>query len=170
MPRLSYALVALFLAVAACDSTDSHLHDRPHEHEPDAVIISFETDFRMSDAAISGSVASVQYEVPDLTPRIVDGGVVLAFFRDQSTWTAMPFTYGVESPELPAVDYTVTLGYAFEDRLLEVFYEASTDEIDLGQLPDRRIKVVLLDAAVALGKNTDLTDWNQVRDLYGLTD
>ncbi len=156
-----FPLLLIPFLLAACDT-----------NEPDSVIVSFNTDFRMADAAISGSVASVSYNVPDLTPRIVDGGVVLAFFREQNTWTAMPYTYGVESQDLVAVDYTVSLGYAFETRTFEVFYEASTDQIDLTQLPDRRIKVVLLDAAVALGKNEgiDLRDWEQVKAAYGLSD
>jgi hypothetical protein len=160
------AALALVLTLVACDTAG---YD-DHVHESDALIISFNTDFRMADAALNGSVASVTYDVPDLTPRIVDGGVVLAYFWEQGTWTAMPYTYGVDSQDLAAVDYTVSLGYAFATRTLEVFYEASTDQIDLAQLPDRRIKVVLLDAAVALGKNLDYTDWNQVQEAYGLSD
>ncbi len=166
MLRFSTVLPLLILpfVLAACDTT--------YVEEQRSTIISFNTDFRMADAAISGSVASVNYDVPDLTRNIVDGGVVLAFFREQDTWTAMPYTYGVESDSLVAVDHTVTLGYAFEQRTLEVFYEASVDLQFLDQLPDRRIKVVLLDAAVALGKNqsVDLSDWEQVKAAYGLSD
>ncbi len=166
MLRFSTVLPLLILPflLAACDTT--------YVEDPSAVIVSFNTDFRMADAAISGSVASVSYDVPDLTGNIVDGGVVLAYFREQNTWTAMPYTYGVDSQDLAAVDYTVSLGYAFDVRTLEVFYEASTDQIDLAQLPDRRIKVVLLDATVALGKNqsVDLSDWEQVKVAYGLSD
>ena len=54
----------------------------------------------------------------------------LLFFRDQGTWTAMPYTFGVESPDLPAVDYTISMGFGYELGFLEVFYEASTDAVD----------------------------------------
>ncbi|MFK7844549.1 MAG: hypothetical protein AB8G77_04550, partial [Rhodothermales bacterium] len=71
--------------------------------------------FSMDDAAINGDVASVQFTVGSVTPNVVDNGAVLAFFREQGTWTAMPYTFGIESPDLLAVDYTITMGYGYDD-------------------------------------------------------
>ncbi len=69
---------------------------------------------------------------------------------------------------LPAVDYTVTLGYAFEAGFLEVFYEASTD-IVIDDLPDQTIKVVVFeDVAAARASRVDLTDYNAVANHFGL--
>lgn len=124
--------------------------------------------FSMDDAVFNGSVASVQYDVPDLTPSVVDDGAVLMFFRDQGTWTAMPYTYGVESPDLPAVDYTISLGFGYEVDFLEVFLEASTDAIDLSGEPDREMKLVVIDGYFYGKKDVDWTDWNEVSRVLGI--
>ena len=122
--------------------------------------------FEMIDALINGTVASVQYTVPDFTPSVVDEGAVLLFFRDQGTWTAMPYTFGVESAEVPAVDYTVAFGFGYEVEFLEIFYEVSTEAVELASLPDREIKAVVIDG-FPLGKNSiDLTDWNTVKATF----
>ena len=135
-----------------------------------ANVFSLGIDFELVDASINGTVASVPYDVPDLTSSVVDEGAVLLFFRDQGTWTAMPYTYGVESLDLPAVDYTVSLGFGYDVAFLEVFYEVSTDTIDWSSLPDREIKVVVIDG-FPFGKNgIDLTSWVEVRDHYGLSE
>ena len=153
-------LLAFLPLIAACDAT----------HE-DARVRSIEMTFSMRNADFNGSVASVQYDVPDITPRVADGGAILAFFREQNTWTAMPYTFGVENPQIPAVDYTITLGYAFETRLVELFYEASTEEAPLEDQPDRRVKLVIIDADVYSSKaGIDYTDWNQVKAAFDLED
>lgn len=135
-----------------------------------ANVFSLNFNFKMVDASINGTVASVQYDIPDITPLVVDEGAVLLFFRDQGTWTAMPYTFGVESPDLPAVDYTVSLGYGFDDGFLEVFYETSTDAVDFFSLPDRTIKAVVIDGFAYGKKGVDLTNWNVVKELYQLSD
>jgi len=135
-----------------------------------ANVFSLNFNFRMVDASINGTVASVPYDVPDITPLVVDEGAVLLFFRDQGTWTAMPYTFGVESQDLPAVDYTVSFGYGYDDGFLEIFYETSTDAVDFFSLPDRTIKAVIIDG-FAYGKNRiDLTDWNAVKEFYQLNE
>lgn len=126
--------------------------------------------FTMREAAFNGSVASVQYDVPDLTRSVVENGAVLLFFRDQGTWTAMPYTFGVESPDLPAVDYTVSMGFGYEVGFLEVFYEASNETVALERLPDREMKAVVIDGWYYGKKGADLTDWETVKALFDLED
>ncbi|ARA92057.1 hypothetical protein AWN76_001990 [Rhodothermaceae bacterium RA] len=126
--------------------------------------------FTMDDASISGPVASVGYEVPAITPSVVDDGAVLLYFREQGTWTAMPYTFADESPDLPAVDYTITLGYGYDDRFLEVFYEASTADIPLENQPDREIKAVIIDGFPAAKAAVDFSDYEAVRAYFNLTD
>lgn len=123
----------------------------------------------MDDASINGPVASVQFDVPGLDADVVDDGAVLAYFREQDTWTAMPYTFGDESTEFPAVDYTLTLGYAYDIEFLEVFYEASSGEaVDLASLPDRTIKAVFI-AGLPLSKvGVDLSDYDAVAAYFGL--
>ena len=127
--------------------------------------------FSMVDAAINGDVASVQFQVGSVTPNVVDNGAILAYFREQGTWTAMPYTFGVESPDLPAVDYTITLGYGYDDGLIEVFYEASTPEAPLLEQPDRLIKAVIIeDLGVISQANVDLNDYESVKAFLNLQD
>lgn len=125
--------------------------------------------FSMDDATINGRVASVQYNVPELDPDVVDDGAVLAFFREQDTWTAMPYTFGQESSELPAVDYTVTLGYAYDVEFLEVFYEASSGvAVDLSTQPDRTIKAVFISGFPPSKTGVDLSDYEATAKYFGL--
>jgi hypothetical protein len=134
----------------------------------DPAVFSFTVDFQIAEAAIDGPVASVQYDAPEITERVVQNGAVMAYFREQGTWTALPYTYGVESPDLPAVDYTVTLGYAFETGFLEVFYEASSGFVT-DELPDQLIKVVVIESfAGTRSAEVDLTDYNAVANHFGL--
>ena len=93
-----------------------------------ANVISFNFNFSFDEAVFNGAVASEQYNLPEITPSVVDGGAVLVYFRDQSTWTALPFTVGVESSDFAAVDYTFTLGFGYDDGFLEVFVAAGSCE------------------------------------------
>lgn len=137
----------------------------------DVEVRSLEVLFSMDDAVINGPVASAQYGVPGITPEVTDFGVVMAYFREQGTWTAMPYTFGEESPDLPAVDFTITMGYGYDDGLLEVFYEASTEEAPLIDQPDRRIKVVIIDdLSISSAANLDLTNYEAVKAEFGLED
>lgn len=132
-----------------------------------------EVDFSVEDALINGSVASIGYDASVITQNVVDNGIVLAYFREHDTWTAMPYTYGVENPDpdLDAVDYTVTFGYAYEQNFLELFYEASLENEELlRSLPDRRVKIVVVDALPAARQAVDLSDYSAVKAYYGLED
>lgn len=125
--------------------------------------------FSMEDAALNGSVASVLFDVPFITPRVVDQGAVIMYYREQGTWTAMPYTFGVESPDLAAVDYTITIGYGFDVGQLEVFYEASTEEAPILDQPDRRMKAVIVDD-LRFAQEVDLSDYEAVQLHFGLKD
>ena len=132
---------------------------------------SLEFVFSMNDAVINGDVASVQFGVPSITPPVVDNGAVLVYFREQGTWTAMPFTFAEENPEIPAVDFTITMGYGYDDGLLEVFYEASTVEAPLDLQPDRIIKVVVIDDLSFPGlANLDMSNYDSVKAALQLPD
>ena len=135
-----------------------------------ANVFSLNFDFVLADAVFNGTVASVQFDIPDITPLVVDEGAVIMYFRDQGTWTAMPYTYGVESEDVPAVDYTVSLGFGFDVGFLEVFYETSIDALDVPDLVDREMKAVIIDSFAFGKQDVDLSDWNAVQEFYGLKD
>jgi hypothetical protein len=125
--------------------------------------------FSIDDAVINGDVASAQYAVRGITPDVVDHGAVMAYFREQGTWTAMPFTFADESPDLPAVDYTITFGFGYDDGFVELFYEASSTAAPLDEQPDRVVKIVIFDdLGFVRAANVDMTDYEAVRAQFGL--
>ncbi len=165
-----FLIVLVLLSVSACDSAEGP--PGPPGYDGNANVRSVNFTFRPIDATLNdaGDVISSQYDVPGITRSVVQDGAVLVFFREFGTWTAMPFTFGVESPDMPAVDYTVTIGYGFDEKFLEVFYEASTGEIDLREQPEREMKAVIIDGFPASKAGIDLTDYEQVKAYYGLED
>lgn len=163
MRLLAIALVALGSLTTGC-IVDA-------DNDEGTGIRTAEFVFSIDDATINGDVASAQYAVQRITPAVVDHGAVLAYFREQGTWTAMPYTFAEESPDLPAVDYTITLGYGYDDGIVEVFYEASTPAAPLEAQPDRIIKVVILaDLGFVRAANVDLNDFEAVRAHFGLAE
>ena len=160
----------LLIGATGCIVEESVGPMGPQGPPGNANVFTLNFTFSMLDASINGAVASVQYEVPDLIASVVDEGAVLLFFRDQGTWTAMPYTFGVESPDVPAVDYTISMGFGYEVGFLEVFYEASSTVVDLTLLPDREMKAVVIDGFLIGKKEIDLTDWETVKSVYGLSD
>ena len=134
------------------------------DDDPEINFGSAEFVFSMADAVINEDVASAQFNVPAINRAVVENGAVLAYFREQGTWTAMPFTFGVESPDIAAVDFTITMGFGFDEGFLEVFYEASSFAANLEEQPDRIIKVVILDdLSIPAVANLDLNDYESVR-------
>lgn len=166
--RLS--LLLLLLATSGCIIEESVGPVGPQGPAGNANVFSHNFLLTMDDATFNGTVASVQFEVPDLNASVVDDGAILMFFRDQGTWTAMPYTFGVESQDLPAVDYTISMGFGYDIGFLEIFYEASTTAVDLAAMPDRDIKLVVIDGYAYGKKGLDLTNWDEVRAAYGLHD
>lgn len=168
-PVLTAAL--LFLATG-CIVDDNGTEGPPGPQGPPGNANVFTVNFlyTMDDAVFNGNVASVQFDVPGITASVVDEGAVLLFFREQGTWTAMPYTFAVESPELPAVDYTISLGFGYDDQFLEVFYEASTEEVALENQPDRDIKAVIIDGFPLGKQGIDWTDYEAVKNYFGLED
>ena len=159
-------LAALTVALTSCDSDDyrEEPRDRP-------VVQSFFVNFDLDDANFEGPFASISEDAPEITPDVVENGLVMAYFREADTWTALPYTYGVESPDRPAVDYTVTLGYAFEANFFEVFYELSVDDEQVwSEIPaQRRIKVVVFSGeAVRRNQSLDFKDYGAVQQHFQL--
>jgi hypothetical protein len=151
------------LVLSACDVTKVY---------SDTEVASVPLVFRFSEASFNGRVASVQFNMPEISQPVVDHGAVMVYFRDQGTWTALPYSFGVESAEVPAVDYTVSMGYAFEDRFLEAFFEISTAEVwddALDRLQPRYDMRAVIIRDFAYGKNgPDFSNYEAVRQYYGL--
>ena len=175
--QITSFFVALFMLAATGCVVDDGLvgPEGPPGPPGNANVFSFNFSFSLDQAVFNGAVASGQFDVPEITPSVVDGGAVLVYFRDQGTWTALPFTVGVESGDLAAVDYTFTMGYAYDDAFLEVFVEASTDDDivwdDILTLlpPSYDMKIVVIDGFFAGKKlDVDLRDYEAVKAYFGL--
>ncbi len=166
---ISLAVLGAALLPLACEGPAG-----PPGPPGNANVLSFSFTLNPETLRYNGPVASVGYDMPEITPSVVAGGAVLLYFYEQGTWTALPYTFAYESAELPAVDFTVTLGYAFEVGLLEVFYEASTEAIDLRQLAlvqtPRQLKVVIIDGLAAAKAPVNLRDYEAVKAYFGLLD
>ena len=156
-------LVALPL-LAGCEVNT--VESRPPPQEPLAV--SFTASFNMADAFVEGTIATVVFDAPEVTSRVVQTGMVMVYVREADTWTALPYTYGVESPDLPAVDYTVSLGYAFETGRVDVFYDVS-NPVALDLVPNRTVKVVVI-RGDAVTYDVNWTDFDDVQIHFGLPD
>jgi len=160
--------VFLFLFAAGCVIDEQVGPEGPPGPAGNANVFTVNFLYTMDDAVINGNVASVQYDVPGITASVVDEGAVLMFFREQGTWTAMPYTFAVESPDLPAVDYTITLGFGYDDAFIEVFYEASTEAVALEDQPNREMKAVIIDGFPFGKQELDLRNYEAVRAYFGL--
>ncbi len=167
MKRRILLLPLLLLALTAAGCTiDSNKRA--------AEVLSVNLAFDFDDAAYVGTVASASYQMPEITRSVVDHGAVLMYFREQGTWTALPYSFGVESADLAAVDYTVSIGFGYDHRLVEVFVELSTDEVwddVLGRLPlGYDLKAVIINDRAFRKTGPDPTNYEAVRDYYGLGD
>lgn len=170
MTRLAATLPLLLLALlafAGCDSSD----DGPHTEA-----YSFGLTLYFDDMQHTDFVASRSYDRVDIPPSAVDHGAVIVYYRDQGTWTALPMTIGLEKPDEPVVDYTVTFGYGYDVNFLELFFEASSaDPVVWEEIADIYsggidLKVVVLNSYVATDQEVDLTDYQAVKQHFRLVD
>ena len=181
MMRVYATVLALLLALtsAGCETVDS----APYEDDVETDVYSFALTLHYSDLVHNGFVASRAWDRVDIPLSTVRNGAVVAYYYDEGTWTALPTTLGLEKPDEPLVDYTVTFGYAFEEDFFELYLEASTDdpliwnadpEDDIVQIAEifggaTDIKVVVIDSYVPMRRSVvDLSDYEAVRDYYGL--
>lgn len=171
MRAIPVILIGVAAILAGCETTVVEQGPPgPRGFDGNANVFSVNFNFSMNDAIINGKVASSQYDVPGITPSVVDDGAVLVFFREQGTWTALPYTFGFDNPDIQAVDFIVTFGFGYDDGFLEVFYEASADEVSLENMPDQEMKAVIIDG-FPLGKaGIDLTNYEEVKAFFKLTD
>ena len=156
------ALLPAVLAVllTGCIVEESVGPRGPQGPPGNANVFTLNFDFLLGDAAFNDGVASVQYDVPDITANVVDEGAVLLFFRDQGTWTAMPYTFYTPAGR------SVSFGFGYEVGFLEVFYESPN--ATLSTLPDREMKAVIIDGFFAGKAGIDLTDYEAVARHFGL--
>ena len=173
-PRLLAALIGFATLFSACAEGPVG----PPGPPGNANVYSINARFDLNaDGVFSDFVANVSYDMPEFTPPVVDDGAVLVYIRDRSdTWTALPFTFGVEKIDEPVVDYTFTLGYAMEVGRLDVFVEASSnDDVvwdEILQDPflgvSRQLKIVVIEGFFFAKDGPDLRDYEAVKAYYGL--
>jgi hypothetical protein len=159
--------VVLPLLLVGCDSQTGPPGPRgPEGPAGDAAVETFIVDFIVEDALHEETFLSQVYDAPEVTRGVVEQGMVTAYYREQGTWTAMPYTYGVESPDLAAVDYTVTFAYAYEEGFVELFYEVS-NEAAFPSLVDREVKFVVLYGS-PVNFSVGWSDYSEVAQRFNL--
>ena len=171
MRRSWFMLIGcVVLAVAGCVEVTG-----PAGPPGNANVRALTVRFVAKEATLNGTVASQGYTVPEITPSVVDRGAVLVYLRDQRTWTAMPLTVSIENADLAVVDYTFTIGYAYDDGFLEVFIEASTqDEVVWEEIADRLpaeyiMKVIVIDGYYNTQEaGISPADYEAIRAYYGV--
>lgn len=165
---LSLLLVGT-IAWTGCDGSD--------DVETDILTLTDTFSLNDSDVSFTDFVANIRYRVPAVTANVVANGAVLVFIEDlEGTWTALPYSYGIESPDQPLVDYTVSIGYAFASGIIDVFVEASSsddvvwDEIMSDALlgSPGRVRFVIFNTYIPGKNSVDITDYEALRDFYGL--
>jgi hypothetical protein len=137
------------LSFAACDQGPPGPSGPPGPPGPPgetATVTSFDLIFDVDTAIEStdGLVLFSEYDTPEITNNVVTAGLVMAYYFEETsgTWTAMPYTYGEESQEIDAVDYTLTFGYAFSTGFMQIFYEASAPfALDFAVSRDVRVAI-----------------------------
>lgn len=169
LSRVASLMTLVALLASGCVLEESVGPPGLDGRDGNANVYSVNFTFSMADATVNGAVASVGFDVDGITPRVVDDGAVLVYFREQGTWTAMPYTFAFEREDEPVVDYTLSLGYGYDDKFIEVFYEASTPDAPFLDQPDREMKAVIIDS-FPFGKKRpfDPKDYAQVAAYYGL--
>ncbi|PEN05675.1 hypothetical protein CRI93_12250 [Longimonas halophila] len=135
-----------------------------------ALVETFEVEFDV-DAATEGEAGLVlfqNYDFPEITESVNNNGFVQAYYlADNDTWTAMPYTFGDESPDINAVDYTLTLGYAWNVGLVQLFYEASAPfALDFART--RTVKIVVADGRAATTAGVEWSDYSSVKQHFDL--
>ena len=171
--KTTRALVPLLFAVTlwstGCDGAD--------DIETDILTLTDTFSLDDTDVSFTDFVANIRYGIGEVTANVVANGAVLVFIDDlEGTWRALPFTYGVEAQDEPVVDYTVSMGYAFDTGFIDVFVEASSsddvvwDEVLEDPLfaSSRRIRFVIFNTFISGKNSVDVTDYEALRARYGL--
>ena len=135
-----------------------------------AIVSTFEVTFDVEAATEdeSGLVLFQNYDFPEITNSVDNNGFVQAYYlASNDTWTAMPYTFGDESPDIDAVDYKMTFFYAWNVGLVQLFYEGSAP-FALDFAADRTVKIVVADAQATAVRGVDWSDYNSVKHHFDL--
>lgn len=167
------AILALSVWFAGCDQGPVGPEGPPGPPgPPGAFVQTFEVTFDASAATVdeSGVVLFQNYDFPEITNSVDANGFVQAYYRAANgTWTAMPYTFGEESQNVDAVDYTLTFGYAWDVGLVQLFYEGSAP-FALDFAVDRTVKVVIADGNSASVRGLDWSNYSAVKNHFNLDD
>lgn len=171
--RLLLAPVLLALVLVGCEGPTGPQGPQGPQGPPGpagALVETFEVTFDVDDATEgeAGLVLFQNYEFPEITESVNNNGFVQAYYlADNDTWTAMPYTFGDESPDINAVDYTLTLGYAWNVGLVQLFYEASAPfALDFAR--SRTVKIVIADGRAAATAGVNWSDYSSVKQHFDL--
>lgn len=179
-PALAVVLLAAAPVLTGCDTTTP---GGPTFADIGIRTVNFTVRANDFDVNADGDIATYQRtNVSTLTERVVDEGVVLLYASGDlifvgggasSTWTALPYTQGIEAvgdDGVPYVDYTITYGYSFEPGNLYIDVISSAVGLVEDFLPHNVAFRLVTIPPDAPRLDVDLTDYDAVVRAYGLDD
>jgi hypothetical protein len=129
------------------------------------------------------TVATHHRQTNQITQDVVSGGVVLLYAGGElifsgpgveDTWTALPYTQGIENVGLdgvPYVDYTVTYTYSFGANNLYIDIVSSGEWTVDDHVPSRsEFRLVTIPPGAANMVAVDYSDYEAVKRAFGLQD
>lgn len=135
---------------------------------------------RASDFSVNANrdIATYERQSQLLTPTVVNDGVVLLYARGDlifvgatGTWTALPFTQGIEAvgaDGVPYVDFTITYTYSFEPGWLFIDVISSAVGVVEEFIPDNiPFRLVTIEPGAFI-EGVDHSRFEAVQEAYGL--
>lgn len=129
-----------------------------------------------------GDVASYDRSSNLLTAAVVDDGAVLLYARGdlifvgggaEGTWTALPYTQGIEAegPDFPFVDFTVTYTYSFDVNRIYIDVISSAIGLVEDYIPDNvPFRLVTIAPGTPRVDGVDYANFAEVAAAYGLAE
>ncbi|MDX1439006.1 MAG: hypothetical protein R3284_03795 [Rubricoccaceae bacterium] len=146
----------------------------------DIIVRNFSFSGSNIDVNQDGSIGSYHREVDELTSDIVDDGAVLLYADGElildggaGTWTALPFTQGVDIDDDLIVDWTLTFTYSYDIQDLYVDIIASATGFTFDDFPRTDFKLVLIPGNLYVGSGKagiDYSNYEAVRQAYGIAE
>ncbi len=134
MKRLFHSIPLFLLLLAACEGAEGPVgppgppgpSGGPGVQGPpgNANVRTFTFNFDNGDAVFENDLARIPVEIPALSADIVENGAVLAFMQTQnSSWFAIPYTFGVDDDNDGFIDFAWEYSYAYDVGAFSLFFE-----------------------------------------------
>lgn len=171
------ALLLVLPIMAGCDTTSPD----PVYADTGVQVSTFTPSANQFTVNSAADIATYERQTSQLSNSVVDGGVVLLYARGdlifigggaEGTWTALPYTQGIEavgSDGVPYVDYTITYSYSYGVNRLYLDVISSAAGLVEDYIPANiPFRLVTIPPGAPLIQGIDLSNYDEVEAAYGL--